>query len=151
MEPISEGSMHITSSWFRALPCRWFFVPAVVVLLLSVLGCQSPAKRLVPGTDSMIKPGVTSADEVIKAFGTPEQTLTGNGRKLMFWSIVYWASPPGSLSMGPTQDSHARALSVLVDENNRVTAKHYSAHSFRTVFGALSVSAGTRQDPQVLT
>jgi outer membrane protein assembly factor BamE (lipoprotein component of BamABCDE complex) len=121
--------------------------------LMALTGCQTPAQRLEPGTADFIQPGVTTRAELVAAFGSPRQVLASEGRTLLFWDVIYWASYhryklTGILS--PSEDSHARGLSVLLGPDDRVLAKHYSIHDFHTYFGSRMVSVGYNVKDQTL-
>src|ERR1700749_4888794 len=101
----------------------FFFLGALSVLVGFVTGCETPAQQLDPRAADFLQPGVTSRAEIEKAYGPPQQTIdNGSGRTLLIWQIVYWAAPVGH-SFEPMEDSTARALSVLVDQNGRVIKK----------------------------
>jgi hypothetical protein len=124
---------------------RYLLCLAGVCSLMITAGCATPGERLEPGTVDFIQPGSTTRDAVIKVFGEPTQILKSGDRTLMCWQLIYWAAPnqyPGSGTLGPSEDSTARGLSVLCDGNGVVLAKHYSAHTFRTLFGAGAVFVG---------
>jgi outer membrane protein assembly factor BamE (lipoprotein component of BamABCDE complex) len=126
------------------------FLGALASLAVLMSGCETPAQQLDPQAADFIQPGVTTRADIVKAYGEPNQTInSGNGRTLLIWQLVYWAAPIRH-SFAPSEDSTARALSVLVDGNNRVIKKLTSDHVFRTFIGNGNVVIGLDAEPEIL-
>jgi len=125
------------------------FFGALSALAGLLAGCETPAQQLDPQAANFIQPGVTTRADIEKAYGQPNQVIqAGNGRTLLIWQLVYWAAPVRH-SFEPTEDSTARALSVLVGDNNRIIKKLTSDHVFRTFIGAGTVVVGQEPQPEV--
>lgn len=132
---------------------RLFLALCAGLAMLALTGCQTPAQQLEPGTADFIRPGVTTRAEVVATFGPPQQTLASEGRTLLFWDVIYWASNNRYAASGilsPSEDSHARGLSVLFGPDDRVLAKHYSIHDFHTYFGSRVVAVGNYAADQTI-
>jgi outer membrane protein assembly factor BamE (lipoprotein component of BamABCDE complex) len=108
--------------------------------LIALTGCETAAQRLDSKAVQLIKPGVTTRQEVLKEFGDPRETTGANGRTLLFYGREFWGRPS---RYGPTGDSYILGLSVLLDQNDIVLRTHYSSHKVDLTYGAGTVSAGS--------
>ena len=127
----------------------WLRLGSALLLVLLVAGCETPAQRLEPATVKVIQPGLTTKADVLKIYGTPRQSIVGDGRTLLVWDVVYWARPD-STPFSPSDSTLARMLSVLFDENGIVLKSLLSEHRIPTTFSAGVVFIGRDFDAKVL-
>jgi outer membrane protein assembly factor BamE (lipoprotein component of BamABCDE complex) len=115
--------------------------------ILALAGCDTPARRLEPKAVQSVQPGVTTRQEVLKDFGEPRGTLSGNGRTLLFYQRNY---PGGRMGFGPTQPAGVVCFTVLFDKNDRVIKSHYSSRDLSVFASRTAPSVGSRISPEMV-